>query len=63
MLAASMGGTQVSYYNGLMCDVEGNAFYTPIFPAADDDAAWEYIQSEYPEYSPVDVLFAGGDNE
>ena len=53
----------VKWFNGLMYDEDGCEYITPLFKAADANAAFVYIKAAYPRYGAVDVIYAGEDNE
>ena len=57
------GVTHMKWFNGLMYDEDGYEYITPLFKAADANAAFIHIKSAYPRYGAVDVIYAGEDDE
>jgi hypothetical protein len=53
----------MKWFNGLMYDEDGCEYITPLFKAADANAAFVHIKAAYPRYGAVDVIYAGEDNE
>ena len=53
----------MKWFNGLMYDENGDEYTTPMFKAVDANEAYQHAIEAYPDYTAVDVIYRGEENE